>query len=279
MLFGLDAGELLAIAALLAAAGAITGVLAGLFGVGGGAITVPILYEVFRLIGTPEELRMPLAVGTSLAIIIPTSIRSSRAHFAKGTGDMAVVRAWALPVIAGVMLGAVIARVAEPSVFKIVFIAVASVNGIRLLAGNPRWRLGETLPGGWLLRLYGGIVGLLSALMGVGGGAISTLIQTLHGRDIRQAVSTSAAVGALIAVPGTLGYVWAGWGREGLPWGSLGFVSPLAFALVVPATLLTTGIGVRLAHELPKRRVELLFGSFLILVSLRFLWDLIAGSG
>jgi uncharacterized membrane protein YfcA len=118
-------------------------------------------------------------------------------------------------------------------------------------------------------------VGLFSALMGIGGGAISNLIMTLHGRPIHQAVATSAAVGVLISIPGSIGYVLAGWGKTGLPIGSLGFVSLLGFALIVPTTLLTTGFGVRLAHRLSRRSLERAFGCFLALVSLRFLLLLI----
>ena len=275
MLNGLDIGTLLAIAGMLALAGAATGVLAGIFGVGGGAISVPILFFSFGLIGVAEEIAMPLAVGTSLAIIIPTSIKSARAHHAKGAVDMAVVRAWAVPVLLGVMLGAVIARFAAPWVFQAVFVFVAGTNAVKLLFGKASWRVADDLPTGGRLQVYGSLVGLFSALMGIGGGAISNLIMTLHGRPIHQAVATSAAVGVLISIPGSIGYVLAGWGKAGLPIGSLGFVSLLGFALIVPTTLLTTGFGVRLAHRLSRRSLERAFGCFLALVSLRFLLFLI----
>jgi uncharacterized membrane protein YfcA len=271
MLNGLDAGTLLSLAGLLALAGAATGILAGVFGVGGGAISVPIVFFGLGAIGVPDEIAMPTAVGTSLAIIIPTSIRSARLHHAKGAVDMAVVRAWAVPVLLGVALGSVIARYADPWVFQAVFVLVAGVNSVKLLFGKSSWRVGDELPGGFLLRFYGALVGLLSALMGIGGGAISNLFMTLYGRPIHQAVATSAAVGVLISIPGTLGFVLAGWGKAGLPVGSLGFVSLLGVALIVPTTLLTTGFGVRLAHRMSRRTLEKAFGLFLALVSLRFL--------
>lgn len=276
-MFGTDLATLLSIAALLAVAGAATGVLAGLFGVGGGAITVPLLYEVFRLVDVPDDVRMPLAVGTSLAVIVPTSIQSARGHFARGAVDMDIVRAWAVPVLAGVILGSAIARFAPPAVFQIVFVVVAGANVVKLFFGKESWRIAPELPGGWGLRAYGGITGLFSALMGIGGGAISNLVLTLHGKPIRNSVATSAAVGVLISIPGAIGYVLAGWGKAGLPPLSLGFVSVLAFALIVPTTVLTTRIGVSLAHSLPKRRLEIFFGAFLALVCLRFLAVLILG--
>ena len=270
-MFGIDPGMLVTIAVALAAAGAVTGVLAGLFGVGGGAITVPILHEVFLILGIAPDVAMPLAVGTSLAIIIPTSLQSARGHHARGAVDTALVRAWALPVLVGVSAGVWIARFAPPQVFQAVFVAVASVNAVKLFFGRDSWRVAPEMPRGPLLRVYGLIVGLASALMGIGGGAISNLILTLHGRPIRNAVATSAAVGVIVSIPGAAGYVWAGWGRAGLPPLSLGFVSLMAFAVIVPTTLMTTPIGVRLAHTMPKRRLEIAFASFLALVSARFI--------
>ncbi|MES2847090.1 MAG: sulfite exporter TauE/SafE family protein [Pseudomonadota bacterium] len=271
MLNGLDIGTLMAIAGMLAVAGAATGILAGIFGVGGGAISVPILFFSFGLIGVEDAIAMPMAVGTSLAIIIPTSIKSARGHYAKGAVDMGIVRAWALPVLLGVSAGAVMARFAEPWVFQLVFVVVATTNAIKLLFGKASWRVADDLPKGVGLRIYGVLVGLFSALMGIGGGAISNLIMTLHGRPIHQAVATSAAVGVLISIPGAIGYILAGWGKAGLPIGSLGFVSMLGFALIVPTTLLTTGMGVRLAHRLSRRNLEMAFGVFLLLVSVRFI--------
>jgi uncharacterized membrane protein YfcA len=270
-MFGIDPGTLVTIAVALAAAGAVTGVLAGLFGVGGGAITVPILHEVFLILGIAPDVAMPLAVGTSLAIIIPTSLQSARGHHARGAVDTALVRAWALPVLVGVSAGVWIARFAPPQVFQAVFVAVASVNAVKLFFGRDSWRVAPEMPQGPLLRVYGLIVGLASALMGIGGGAISNLILTLHGRPIRNAVATSAAVGVIVSIPGAAGYVWAGWGRAGLPPLSLGFVSLMAFAVIVPTTLMTTPIGVRLAHTMPKRRLEIAFAAFLALVSARFI--------
>lgn len=270
MIAGFDVSTLLWLAGALALGGAVTGVLAGLFGVGGGAITVPILFEVFGVIGAPEAVAMPLAVGTSLAVIIPTSLRSARGHHARGVVDTALLRAWAAPLVVGVCLGAFIARYAPPLVFQAVFIGVAGVNAAKMLLGRASWRIADDLPKGFGLRVYGFVIGLLSALMGIGGGALSTLVMTLHGRPIHQSVATSAGVGVFISIPGALGYMAAGWGRADLPPLSIGFVSALAFALIVPTTLITTQIGVNLAHALPRRKLELLFGLFLLAVCLRF---------
>ncbi|WP_209426128.1 sulfite exporter TauE/SafE family protein [Pararhodobacter sp. SW119] len=263
--------ELIVLAGVLLVAGALTGVLAGLFGVGGGALMVPVLFEAFGFIGVDDAARMPLAVGTSLAVIIPTSLRSWRAHHARGAVDSDLLRRWAVPIILGVLVGAVIARYASPIVMQLVFVVVAGVNAIKLISGTRRWDLSPELPGGWLLRVYGWIIGLLSSLMGIGGGQIANILMTLHGRSIHQAVATSAGIGVLISIPGALGYVFAGWGRTDLPPDAVGFVSLLGVALFVPTTVLTAGLGVRLAHALSRRALEIAFGLFLAVVSLRFI--------
>src|SRR6202163_3965317 len=208
---GLNPAELLQPALLLVAVGALSGVLAGVFGIGGGAILVPVFYECFRLAGVPLEVRMPLCIGTSLAIIIPTSIRSYRAHYARGAVDMEILKAWWLPVVTGVIAGSVTARFAPERLFKIVFVMVAYTAATRLVLARESWKFGADFPSGPLMRLYGFVVGLLSTLMGVGGGLFLNLLMTFYGRPIHQAVATSAALAGLISIPGALGYIYAGW--------------------------------------------------------------------
>src|ERR1700684_3321243 len=173
---GLNVAELLQLALLLVGVGALAGFLAGVFGIGGGAILVPVFYECFRLAGVPLEVRMPLCVGTSLAIIIPTSIRSFRAHYARGAVDMKILRQWWLPVLVGVVAGSVTARYAPERLFKIVFVMVAWSAAARLLLARETWKLGADLPRGPLMEIYGFMVGLLSTLMGIGGGLFLNLV-------------------------------------------------------------------------------------------------------
>lgn len=276
MIAGIPLNDLIFLAVSLIAAGAVTGLLAGLFGVGGGAVIVPVLYEVFRVIGVPEEVRMPLVVGTSLAVIIPTSIRSYRAHLAKGLVDTSIIKIWAVPVVLGVLGGSFIARYAPPDVFKAVFVAVAFASAMRLLFASDRWKLGDDMPGPFLMRIYGVIIGILSALMGIGGGQLSSLFMTFYGRPIHQAVATSSGLGVLISIPGALGYIYAGWPKmDILPPLSLGYVSFIGFLLFIPTSIWTAPIGARLAHRLSKRRLEVAFGIFLLVVCARFFWSLI----
>lgn len=274
---GTDWGAMAPMIGILIVAGAAIGLLAGLFGIGGGAISVPVFYELFGLLGYSDDVRMPMAVGTSLAVIIPTSLNSARGHFKRGTVDMALLRLWAVPVVLGVLAGAEVARHADEVVFQLVFVAVALINASKLLLGGAGWRLREGLPGRAVLWVYGAVIGLASALMGIGGGAITNLMLTLHGYDIRRAISTAAGVGVLIALPGTLGYVYAGWGKPGLPADALGYVSVLTFALTIPTTLLTTRLGVRLAHSWERRTLETGFGVFLLLTAARFIWNILGG--
>jgi uncharacterized protein len=280
---GLNASELLELALLLVAVGALSGFLAGVFGIGGGAVLVPVFYECFRLTGVPLDVRMPLCIGTSLAIIIPTSIRSYRAHHARGAVDMEIIRLWWVPVLAGVVLGSVIARVAPERLFKIVFVMVAYSAAARLLLARENWKFGDDLPQGPLMKIYGFFVGLLSTLMGVGGGLFSNLLMTFYGRPIHQAVATSAALAVLISIPGALGYVYAGWPAAAhypavlaLQWPfALGYVSLIGAVLVMPTSLLTAPLGVRAAHAMSKRTLEIAFGCYLLIVGSRFVISLL----
>jgi uncharacterized membrane protein YfcA len=275
-MFGVPASELMALAAAIVVGGIITGILAGLFGIGGGAIIVPVLYEIFRVLGVPEEVRMQLCIGTSLAIIVPTNVRSYLVHRAKGAVLHDVVRMWWLPAIIGVGVGSVIAAFAPPAVFKIAFMLIAAFISFKLLVGRDTWRLAEDFPGASGMFGYGFIVGLTSALMGVSGGSIANMIQTLHGRPLHNAVATSAGLGVPIAIAGAIGYMLAGLRYQSLmPPLTIGFVSIAGLVLMAPISSFTAGYGARLAHALPKRRLEVGFGIFLMLVSLRFLVSLL----
>jgi uncharacterized protein len=275
-MFGIPMNELLVVVAGLLAGGVATGLLAGLFGVGGGAIIVPVVYAVFGLMNVPEHLRMPLSVGTSLAVIIPTSIQSFRTHYAKGAVDMEVLKIWAAPIVIGVLIGSGIARYAPAGLFKIIFVAVASMTAIKLFFGSEKWKLGEALPTGPLMRLYGAFIGVLSSLMGIGGGQLSNVFLSVYGTPIHRAIATSSGLGVLISVPGAIGFILAGWPQmPNLPPLSIGFVSLIGVLLIAPTSTFFAPYGARLAHRLPKRKLEIAFGVFLVLVSLRFLWSII----
>ena len=146
MILGVPVSELLLLAALIIVGGVVTGILAGLFGIGGGALIVPVLYEVFSVLGVPDEVRFQLCVGTSLAIIVPTNVLSFRIHRDRGAVMMEVVRAWAVPAVVGVAVGSGIAAFAPAAVLKLAFVLVGSVVAIKLLVGGDGWRLADDLP-------------------------------------------------------------------------------------------------------------------------------------
>lgn len=259
--------------ALLAAGGLVTGFLAGLFGIGGGGILVPILYEVFGILGIDAAVQMHMAVGTSLAIIIPTSMMSFRSHGQRGGVDVAVIRRLALPVFAGVIIGILVAKSSPGSVLKWIWIVFAIVMASKQFFGKDNWRLGLEIPRSRLVELYGIGVGFLSTMMSIGGGAFITMLMTLYDRPLRQGIGTSSGFGPIIAVPGMIGFMWAGWAamQAGeLPAGSVGFVNLLAVALVAPLSVFTAPLGARVAHGVSKRTLEVAFGCFLLLVAFRF---------
>jgi len=278
MLANMPFSELVWLAVAVMAAGVVTGILAGLFGIGGGIVVVPVLFEIFRIFGVPEEVRMQLCVGTSLAIIVPTTVRSYWAHRAKGLVIPAIMRSWALPAVAGVAVGSVTAAFAPATVLKVAFVLIASMNAAKLLVGRESWVLGRRLPGRLAMTGYGFIVGLASSLMGISGGALATIAMTLYAVPIHNAVATSAGLGVPITVAGTLGYLLAGLPHQSLlPPLSIGFVSVIGVILIAPVSSYTAPYGARLAHALPKRRLEIGFGLFLIAAAMRFAFSLIVG--
>ena len=160
MIGGISIGELSFLAAVIVAGGIVGGILAGLFGIGGGAVIVPVLYEVFRILGVPDAVHMQLCIGTSLAIMAPTNIRSYLTHRATGAVLTDIVRQWTPAAIVGIAIGSLIATVAPSSVFKIAFIVIAGIIASKLLFAKETWRLGDHLPTYPLARLYGLAVGL-----------------------------------------------------------------------------------------------------------------------
>ncbi len=268
--FGLPVGELAALLAMLLAGGLVMGLLAGLLGIGGGGIMVPILYELFSAIGVDEAVLMHLCVGTSLAVIMPTSLRSFYSHKAKGAVDMEIIRSMALPVVAGVVIGTLVARYSNTTILTAIWAGAATLMSLKMFFGRESWTLGDDIPGNPGRALYGLFIGTISTLMSIGGGAFVTMMMKLYGRPMHQAVGTSSGFGPMIAIPGTLGFIWAGWGVAGVPPGSLGYVSLLSAAIIVPVSVLAAPLGVRLAHGISRRRLELCFAAFLALVAARF---------
>jgi uncharacterized protein len=272
MIVGVGLNELLWLGLAIVVGGVVTGLLAGLFGVGRGAIIVPVLYEIFRILGVPESVHMQLCIGTSFAIILPTTIRSYLAHREKGFVVPRVIRLWALPAVIGVSCGAAIAAFAPPAVFKFAFVTLALLVASKFLFAGDRWNLGTELPGTLPMTAYGFGIGLAGSLMGISGGSLSNILLTLYGKSIHQAIATSAGLGVPITIVGTIGYIIAGWhDRALLPPFSLGFVSLIGVLIMAPVSSFTAPYGARLSHRLSRRTLELAFSIFLLLIAARFL--------
>lgn len=263
--------ELVWFAVGLIGAGLFAGFVGGLFGIGGGVVVVPALYFVLTALGVDEAIRMHVAVGTSLSTIISTSWRSLSAHTKAGAVDYDILKAWAPWITLGALVGAFSAGFASTEVLLIVFGAGLLLVAAQMGLGNPDWRVASELPTGAARAAIAGGIGLLSAMMGIGGGAFGVTVMTLCGRPIHRAVATASGFGAAIALPAALGYVVAGWGREGLPPYSLGFVSVPGFVALAVLTALTAPIGARFAHRLPQLTLKRAFAVLLALVALNML--------
>lgn len=267
--------SLLAMAAVLFGSGLVAGFAGGLLGVGGGIVLVPVLFQVFTFLGVDESVRMQLAAGTSLATIIPTSIRSALAHHKKGAIDIALLRTWVPMVLVGVLSGILIARFASSDVLSGVFAVVALLVALNLGLSREGFHIASRLPRGPVGQIIPLFIGSLSSLMGIGGGTIGVPLLTLFNYPIRLAVATGAALGLIISVPGTVGFVIAGLGAGvDLP-GTLGYVNVLGFAAIIPATMWMAPKGARMAHSIPPRVLRMVFGTFLLVTSLRMSYSLI----
>jgi uncharacterized membrane protein YfcA len=251
--------------------GLVSGLSAGLLGVGGGIVIVPVLEWALQFTGVPPDWRMNVAVATSLATIIPTSISSTRAHHARGAVDWPLARAWALPIAAGSAIGSVLAARAHSAALAALFGVVALIVAMKMLLPLDHVRFAERVPRGFVGSALATLIGGVSAAMGIGGGTLAVPTMTLTGEAIHRAVGTAAWFGLLIAVPGTLAYLFAQPGIE-LPWATLGLVSLVGVALIAPGAWLTAPLGARWAHSLSKRALSIAFGAFLCLVAARMLY-------
>jgi len=267
--------DLMPFVAGLMAAGAVAGFLAGLFGIGGGAVLVPVFYQMLGVLGVDDAVRMHVSVGTSIAIIVPTSLRSALSHLKRGSVDVDLLRSFAISVPAGVVVATIVAAWISSEELRFVFAFVAVIVALKLLFARASWKLGDEIPGNPVRAVIGFAIGLLSTFMGIGGGVFNNTFMTLYGRPMLQSVATSAGVGVLISIPGVIGYALAGLGAAGMPPFSIGYVNLLMVAVVIPVTLLVAPLGVSAAHRMKRRTLEVGFGLFMLVVAARFLISLL----
>ena len=299
---GIYAPELIGMLVIgLLATGFVAGLLAGLLGVGGGIVIVPVLYLLFTYLDIPASIIMHVAVATSLATIIPISISSARSHHAKGAVNIGVLKSWGPFILIGAAAGGAASGSIDSRYLQLLFGIIAlyvSVSMILARGDKPAASkdstgtsaalgtsdaldtgdLGEISAGGRGLRgrSIATAIGGASALMGIGGGAIAVPILSALTLPVHRAVGTAAAFGFLIAVPGTIGFVWAGIGVDMRPPFSFGFVSLPAAIIIFSTSMFTVKLGSRIAHALPAARLRRAFGGFLLLSALNILSGVIA---
>ncbi len=255
---------------ILLSMGAVAGTLAGLLGIGGGIIIVPVLALVFRNQGVPIDVLMHVSIGTSLATIVVTSLSSIRAHQKRGAIDWSVFRRITPGILFGALFGAVLADAIPGAELRTLFaIFMFLVATQMMIAGTPAPH--RKLPGRPGMLGAGVVIGTIAALMGVGGGSMSVPFLTWCNVHIRQAVATSAAIGLPIALAGTAGFIFTGWGSDALPAWSLGYVNLPAFTGIVIASILFAPLGARLAHTIPPKLLKRIFAVLLYVLGARIL--------
>ena len=259
---------------LLLVIGAFAGIIAGLLGVGGGIVIVPALYLMLTYIGLDEAIIMHVAVGTSLATIIFTSLRSVMKHREKGAVDAGILRHWSPWLFVGAIAGIAIAAIVSTQVLAGVFAIIALGVAVQMTLGRSERVIAEALPKGIGGALLPTVIATLSTLMGIGGGTLGVPTLTLFGVPIHRAVATSAGFGVVIAIPATIGFIFNGWSIATLPPYSLGYVNLIGFAIIVPATFLTVPLGVSMAHWLKPDLLRKAFALFLAFTASRMLWDI-----
>jgi uncharacterized membrane protein YfcA len=253
----------------LLAAGLFAGFAAGLFGIGGGFVVVPALLLVLPLMGGEKAQLAHVAIGTSAATIILTSLRSLRSHAKRGAVDFEVLRSWAPWLIIGDAAGVVLAGRVDGHVLTLIFAIGVGLMSINFLVPHlADHKISDDMPGVAPRIAIAGGLGTFSSLLGIGGGTIAIMVMTLCGRSIHRAIATASGIGALIAIPSAIGFMIIGFGQAGLPWGSLGYVNLPATAVIASMSVLTAPLGVAAAHSLPAGPLKRIFGLYLIFISI-----------
>ena len=256
--------DYLPVLALLLAAGALAGFIAGLLGVGGGIVIIPVLYMMFDLLDVGGAWRMHMAVATSLLIIIATNLSSVRAHNRKGGVLWPIVRDWWLALVFGSVSGMMLAKQLQSDVLVFFFVALVVFIAVKMLLPLDGKLIATELPKGKKRFVAPAVIGLFSTIMGIGGGSFSVPYLTLYGVAIRQAVGTASLAGLVISVTGSFSFIIGGLGEQGLPDFSLGFIYLPAFVIIAPVSVLCAPLGATVAHKISHRALSVIFGLFLL---------------
>lgn len=263
--------------AFLLSLGALAGFLAGLLGIGGGLVLVPGLYFGLKALGFESEALMHVAVGTSLAVIIPTGLSSARAHWRRGAVRFDLVKQIGPGILIGVGIGTLIAHQIEKQGMTVFFACALTALALLMLINPARFSPLQTTPPQPWMGLSGTVIGVFSSLMGIGGATISVPWMAICRVPMHTAVGTASALGILIAIPAALGFIVIGWQAEGLPPFSLGYINFLAWPLIIPASVLAAPWGAKLAHSVSVDRLRKIFAWFLVIIAAKMMWEAVRG--
>ena len=250
--------------------GVFAGLLAGMLGVGGGIVIVPVLFFLFQALGVSPESAMVIATATSLATIVPTSVSSIRAHHAKGNVDFSLLKAWAVFILIGVLAGSYLVTVVNPTFLTLLFGIIATLSAINMLIGK-KDALFNGLPGRGGQSVMASCIGLFSSMVGIGGGTLTVPTLTFCNYPAHKAVGTAAAVGLIISLPAALTLLFVGATPADAPFATYGYVNLLGFACIVPLTVLFAPIGAGIANKLDAGLLKKIFAVVLIITGLRML--------
>jgi uncharacterized membrane protein YfcA len=263
--------ELLIYLAGLISTGIVAGLIAGLFGVGGGIVIVPILFWIFTSLNFPDEILMHMAIGSSLVTIIPTSIASAKAHYKRGSIDIDVLKKWGFGIFLGALLGGFSGKFFSANELKYVFAFIAFIVALNMFIKNPL-KLSNRLPKSKFINTFiSFIIGFMSSLMGVGAGTIGVPSLVSLSIPIHRAIGTAAALGLFISIPATFGLAFSGFDVPNRPPMSIGYVNLIAFLIMFPLTVFFAPLGVKIAHLINQRMLKVIFGIFLIITSTKML--------
>jgi len=259
----------------LVTTGIFAGILAGLLGVGGGIIIVPVLFFLFQSFGVSAESAMLIATATSLATIVPTSISSIRSHHLKGNVDFELLKRWAVFILIGVLTGSLLLTWVEGTMITILFGIIATLSALNMLCRTGKSALFQQLPNKLGQTVMGTSIGFFSSMVGIGGGTISVPLLTLYNYPAHKAVGTAAAIGLIISLPGALTMLVLGSTPSDAPVGTYGLVNLIGFICIVPFTVLFAPLGVSLAAKLDAVKLKKIFALVLLITGLRMLAQII----
>ncbi|MBL4631491.1 MAG: sulfite exporter TauE/SafE family protein [Paraglaciecola sp.] len=251
--------------------GVFAGLLAGLFGVGGGIVVVPVLYFLFQSFDTSAQSAMLIATATSLATIVPTSLSSIKSHYGKGNVDLELLKAWGGFILIGVIIGSIFVTQYGGQWLSALFGVIASLSALNMLFRTGKSTFADSLPGKFGQRIIAGCIGLFSAMVGIGGGTLSVPILSAYSYPAHKAVGTAAGIGLIISFPAAMTMLILGDTPSDAPLGTFGLVNLLGFACIVPLSIMFAPIGAKLASLMNDKLLKRIFSIVLLITGLRML--------